>query len=156
MEYRLEVVTLAVSDVDQAVDFYSRVGFNLDVDYHPTDDFRVVQMTPPGSHCSIQFGVGVTDAVPGATRTTYLIVSDVEEAHRGLVENGIEAGPIQHKEPVETWQGGLADGPHPHRRDYASFTRFADPDGNSWVIQEIGWQAPIAANKGSAQDHAMS
>jgi catechol 2,3-dioxygenase-like lactoylglutathione lyase family enzyme len=155
MEYRLEVVTVPVSDVDRAVDFYTRVGFNLDVDYHPTYDFRVVQMTPPGSHCSIQFGVGITDADPGVLRTTYLVVTDVEEARRGLVEQGIKAGPVEHKEPVDEWQGGLADGPHPERQDYASFTRFADPDGNSWVIQEIGWQAPVTAVEGSAQNDVM-
>jgi catechol 2,3-dioxygenase-like lactoylglutathione lyase family enzyme len=153
MDYRLEVVTVPVSDVDRAAEFYSKIGFHLDVDYHPTDNFRVVQMTPPGSHCSIQFGVGLTDAEPGSMRTTYLVVSDVEQARQVLLERGIEAGPVQHKEPVDEWEGGLADGPHPERRDFASFARFSDPDGNGWILQEIGWRAPATATAGAVEGH---
>ncbi len=141
MEYRLEVVTLSVSDVDRALAFYTeQAGFTLDVDYHPTGDFRVVQLTPPGSTCSVQLGVGLTDADPGSARTTYLVVTDIEVAHRELAERGVPVGPIRHKSPVEDWAGGWQPGADPQRRDYATLADFADPDGNTWVLQEIGYR----------------
>lgn len=139
MDYKLEVVTLAVSDVDQALAFYTgQVGFRLDVDYQPSQGFRVVQLTPPGSGCSVQFGVGLTDAAPGSTRTTYLIVSDIVAARGELTGRGVDVGEIRRKSPVEDWEGGWEPGPDPRRRDYASLAGFSDPDGNTWVLQEIG------------------
>jgi catechol 2,3-dioxygenase-like lactoylglutathione lyase family enzyme len=139
MDYQLQVLTLAVSDVERAKAFYTeRVGFALDVDYHPGPGFRVVQLTPPGSACSIQFGIGVTDAPTGGTRTTYLIVTDIEAAHRDLTERGVHVGAIRHKDPVAAWAGGFVPGVDPERRDYASLAEFADDDGNTWVLQEIG------------------
>jgi catechol 2,3-dioxygenase-like lactoylglutathione lyase family enzyme len=137
MDYKLEVMTLAVSDVDTALAFYTSLGFHLDVDYHPRDGFRVVQLTPPGSACSIQFGDGLTDAAPGAARANYLVVEDLEAAHGELVARGIKVGDIRHKAPVAEWAGEFAPGSDPERRAYASLADFADPDGNTWTLQEI-------------------
>jgi catechol 2,3-dioxygenase-like lactoylglutathione lyase family enzyme len=139
MDYQLQVVTLPVSDVDKAAAFYTRqAGFTLDVDYHPVPDFRVVQLTPPGSACSVQIRVGLTDAPPGSARASCLAVADIEAARADLVARGVQVSAIRHKSPVDTWAGGWAPGADPERRDYASFADFADPDGNAWVIQEIG------------------
>ncbi|MEU4293488.1 VOC family protein [Kribbella sp. NPDC026596] len=137
MDYKLEVVTLAVSDVDTALAFYTSLGFHLDVDYHPRDGFRVVQLTPPGSACSIQFGAGLTDAAPGSARASYLVVEDLEAAREELVARGIKVGDIRHKSPVAEWAGEFAPGSDPGRRAYASLADFADPDGNTWTLQEI-------------------
>jgi catechol 2,3-dioxygenase-like lactoylglutathione lyase family enzyme len=135
----IEVVTLPVTDIDRAVRFYvDQAGFTLDVDYAPTDTFRVVQLTPPGSSCSIQLGVGLTDAEAGSVRNTYLIVTDLEAARAALLERGVRVSEIRHKTPVGAWDGSLAPGPDPERGDYASFADFADPDGNTWVLQERG------------------
>ena len=143
MAYKLEVLTLSVSDIDRAVSFYSRqMGFVLDVDYHPAGNFRVVQLTPPGSACSIQIGVGLTDATPGSARTTYLVVTDIEATHRDLTARGVDIGAILHKSPIDDWHGGTEPGVDPQRRDYASLANFVDPDGNGWVLQEIGYQWP--------------
>ena len=139
MDYQLQVITLAVSDVDEAAAFYTRqADFTLDVDYHPVPGFRVVQLTPPGSACSVQLGAGLTDAAPGSARATYLAVTDIEAARAELIGRGVKVSDIRHKSPVETWTGGWAPGADPEQRDYASFADFADPDGNTWVIQEIG------------------
>ena len=137
MDYKLEVVTLAVSDVDTALAFYTSLGFHLDVDYHPRDGFRVVQLSPPGSACSIQFGAGLTDAAPGSARASYLVVEDLEAAREELVARGIKVGDIRHKSPVAEWAGEFAPGSDPERRAYASLAEFADPDGNTWTLQEI-------------------
>jgi catechol 2,3-dioxygenase-like lactoylglutathione lyase family enzyme len=141
MDWQLQVITLPVSDVDKAAAFYTqRVGFTLDVDYHPAADFRVVQLTPPGSACSIQIGTGLTDAVPGSARETYLVVRDIEAARAELTARGVTVSPIRHKSPIDGWAGAFEPGTDPQRRDYASFADFADPDGNTWVIQEIGYR----------------
>jgi catechol 2,3-dioxygenase-like lactoylglutathione lyase family enzyme len=137
---KLEVLTLAVTDVDQALAFYTdKVGFSLDVDYGPNPGFRVVQLTPPGSACSVQFGIGRTDAQPGSARTTYLTVTDLEATHRELSERGVPIGAIQHKAGTDDWQGDWAPGIDSGHRDYASIAEFADPDGNTWLLQEIGY-----------------
>jgi catechol 2,3-dioxygenase-like lactoylglutathione lyase family enzyme len=139
MHYELQVVTLPVSDVDTAKAFYvERAGFALDVDYHPDPSFRVVQLTPPGSACSIQIGVGLTNAPPGSARATVLAVTDIEAARADLEMRGVKVSEIKHKSPVDDWQGGWASQVDPQRRDYASFAEFADPDGNTWHLQEIG------------------
>ncbi len=135
-EFRLEVLTLPVADVDRAVEFYTaRAGFGLDVDYRPNAGFRVVQVTPPGSAASIQFGVGLTDAAPGSARAGYLVVPDIEAARERLAGRGVPVGPLRHKKSAD-WQGDFAPGADPDRRDYASFFDFADPDGNTWIVQE--------------------
>jgi catechol 2,3-dioxygenase-like lactoylglutathione lyase family enzyme len=139
VQYQLEVVILPVTDVDRSLAFYTdQLGFGLDVDYHPTDDFRVVQLTPPGSSCSIQ----LEPAPPGTTstgRTHYLVVPDIETARRELQSRGVEIVNLRHKEPVESWTGNWGAGVDPDRRDYASFADVLDPDGNRWVLQERGY-----------------
>jgi catechol 2,3-dioxygenase-like lactoylglutathione lyase family enzyme len=138
--FSIEVIALPVSDVDRALRFYvDQVGFALDVDYAPNDAFRVVQMTPPGSHCSIQIGKGLTDARAGSLRNVYLVVTDLEAARQRLLEGGVEVSEIRHKTPVGAWDGGFAPGLDSDRRDYASFAYFSDPDGNGWVLQERGY-----------------
>ncbi len=138
--FSVEVITLPVSDLERALRFYvDQVGFTLDVDYSPNDAFRVVQLTPPGSSCSIQIGKGLTDAPVGSLRYVYLVVTDLEAARNRLVERGVEVGEIRHKTPIGVWDGGFALGLDPARGDYASFATFSDPDGNSWVLQERGY-----------------
>jgi catechol 2,3-dioxygenase-like lactoylglutathione lyase family enzyme len=140
LAFRVEVVTLPVSDVDRALLFYvHQLGFTLDVDYGPTDAFRVAQLTPPGSSCSIQLGTGLTDAPAGSVHNTFLVVTDIEAAREGLLTRGVQVSQIRHKTPVGAWDGGFAPGLDPERRDYASFAEFADPDGNTWVLQERGF-----------------
>ncbi len=132
MDFKLELVLLPVSDVDRAKTFYTeQAGFNLDVDHRAGDEFRVVQLTPPGSACSITIGTGITDAVPGSVRGTHLVVADIEAARAELVGRGVDVGEVRHLE-----SGGWVPGPDPERRDYGSFADFRDPDGNSWVLQE--------------------
>ena len=151
MEYLIEVITVPVSDVDKALAFYTeRAGFSLDVDYRPAPGFRIVQLTPPGSACSVQIGAGLTDAAPGSAHATYLAVTDIEAARRELSGRGVKVSGIWHKSPIDDWKGGRQPGPDPQRRDYASFTDFPDPDGNTWILQEIGHrQLDPAAGGGS-------
>lgn len=151
MDYKLQVVTVPVSDVDQAKAFYTqKAGFALDVDYHPGNDYRVVQLTPPGSACSIQIGVGLTDAAPGSARITYLVVTDIEAARQELTERGVQVSEIRHKSLIDDWKGEMEPGVEPTRRDYASLADFADPDGNTWVLQEIGFRLPNTATGGES------
>ena len=139
--FSIEVITLPVSDVDRALEFYlHKVGFKLDVDYVPNDAFRVVQLTPPGSNCSIQIGKGLTGAAAGSVRNVYLVVTDLEAARHRLLERGVEVSEIRHKTPFETWGGSFAPGLDDIRRDYASFADFSDPDGNTWLLQERGYR----------------
>ena len=137
----LEVIPLPVSDIERALRFYvDQVGFTLDVDYSPNERFRVVQLTPPGSRCSIQIGKGLTDAPVGSLRNIYLVVPDVEATRRRLLEQGVEVGEIRHKVPIGAWDGSFAPGLDPARGDYASFANFSDLDGNGWVLQERGYR----------------
>ena len=139
VKFSVEVITLPVSDVERALRFYvDRVGFTLDVDYSPNDAFRVVQLTPPGSGCSIQVGRGLTDAATGSLRNIYLVVTDLAAVRSHLLERGVQVGEIRHKTPIDAWDGGFAPGLDLAHRDYASFANFSDPDGNSWVLQERG------------------
>jgi catechol 2,3-dioxygenase-like lactoylglutathione lyase family enzyme len=139
--FSLEVITLPVSDVERAKRFYvDQVGFTLDVDYAPNDAFRVVQLTPPGSSCSIQIGNGLTGAPIGPARNVYLVVTDLEAARSRLLGRGVQVGEIRHKTPIGAWDGGFASGLDPTRADYASFANFSDPDGNSWVLQERNYR----------------
>jgi catechol 2,3-dioxygenase-like lactoylglutathione lyase family enzyme len=143
VKFSVEVITLPVSDVERALRFYvDRVGFTLDVDYAPNDAFRVVQLTPPGSGCSIQIGRGLTDAPVGSLRNVYLVVTDLEAARIRLREHGVDVDEIRHKVPIDAWDGSLAPGLDHGRRDYASFAGFSDPDGNRWVLQERGYRNP--------------
>jgi catechol 2,3-dioxygenase-like lactoylglutathione lyase family enzyme len=139
MKALLEVVILPVSDPDVSLHFYrDLVGFDLDVDYAPAPDFRVVQLTPQGSSTSIQFGVGLQDTPAGCVRGLYLVVPDIEIARRELVDRGVSVSDIRHKDTNGGWRGGFRVGPDPDRGDYASFADFRDPDGNGWVLQERG------------------
>ncbi len=137
--FSLEVITVPVTDVDRALRFYGeQVGFALDVDYAPTASFRVVQLTPPGSSCSIQLGSGLTDAPPGSVRNVVLVVDDLEAVRTRLLEREVCVSQIRHKTPIDGWDGGFAPGIDPARSDYASFADFSDLDGNRWVLQERG------------------
>jgi catechol 2,3-dioxygenase-like lactoylglutathione lyase family enzyme len=139
--FSIEVITLPVSDIERALHFYvDLVGFTLDVDYSPNDHFRVVQLTPPGSSCSIQIGKGLTDAPAGSLRNVYMVVPDLEAARTRLLEREVKVGEIRHKTPIGIWDGGFAPGLDPARGDYASFANFSDPDGNIWVLQERGYR----------------
>jgi catechol 2,3-dioxygenase-like lactoylglutathione lyase family enzyme len=132
MNYRIEAITLPVSDVDRAKAFYEQAGWNLDVDTEPAPGMRVVQLTPPGSDCSITFGTGMDQSEPGSYRSTYLVVSEIEPAHRDLKERGIPVSDIFHYGPE-----GQVPGADPEHRDYWSYATFADPDGNTWLLQEV-------------------
>jgi catechol 2,3-dioxygenase-like lactoylglutathione lyase family enzyme len=130
MDWKLEVVVVPVSDVDRAKSFYTDgVGFTLDVDHAAGDDFRVVQLTPPGSACSITL-MKNPDAA-GSVDGLHLVVSDIDLAHTELTERGTDASEIFHFE-----DGAQLPGPDPERRDYGSFFSFSDPDGNSFIVQE--------------------
>ena len=130
----LEVVPLPVGDVDRALAFYTeRAGFTLDVDYHPTSEFRVVQLTPPESACSVHL---VTADSPSRLHTLCLVTPDLAAERAKLIARGVPVSEVRHKDPVETWTGGWSEGLDPQRRDYASFADFADPDGNTWTLQE--------------------
>jgi catechol 2,3-dioxygenase-like lactoylglutathione lyase family enzyme len=137
MEMKLELVILPVTDVDRAKAFYAeRLGFAVDVDHKAGESFRVVQLTPPGSACSIAVGVGITDAEPGSVRGLHLVVTDIVATREALFARGVEVGAVRHMGPT-----GWQDGPHPERSDYNSFAQLADPDGNSWLLQERGHAA---------------
>lgn len=135
VEYKLELVLVPVTNVDRAKAFYTELaGFRLDVDHRAGDEFRVVQLTPPGSACSISIGIGLTDAPPGSAQGLHLVVTDIKEARAELVERGLDIGDIHH-----FVDGARKPGAHPNRGDYESFARFSDPDGNTWVLQEVGF-----------------
>ena len=134
MDMRLEVIVLPVTDVDRAKDFYGeKLGFALDVDHQPNDRFRVVQFTPPGSACSITFGIGLGETTAAPVKGIHLCVADIEEAVAELRERGVAVSPIRHM-----GQSGWEEGPDPERRKYGSYSFFTDPDGNGWVLQEVG------------------
>jgi catechol 2,3-dioxygenase-like lactoylglutathione lyase family enzyme len=139
MDMKLEVVVVPVSDVDRAKHFYEKLGFHLDIDYVPPNDFRgrVVQFTPPGSDASIQICKGLTSAAPGSLQNTYLAVSDVEAARADLVGRGIEVSEVFHR-----GSEGRVAGRHPEGSNYRSFASFTDPDGNTWLMQEIQKRLP--------------
>lgn len=132
MDFKLELILLPVTDVDRAKAFYElKMGFQLDVDHQPNDQFRVVQLTPPGSACSITFGRGITEATPGSVVGTHLVVTDLAAARELLVSRGVEVGDIRHMTP-DGWQPG----PDPEHARFNSFADLTDPDGNGWVLQE--------------------
>jgi catechol 2,3-dioxygenase-like lactoylglutathione lyase family enzyme len=143
MKASFEVVILPVSDADRSPRFYrDQLGFELGVDYAPSPDFRVVQLTPHGSNSSIQFGVGLTDAPDapaGSVRSLYLVVRDIEATQGELRGRGLGVSEIRHKDTDGGWRGGYLPDLDPGRRDYASFADFRDPDGNAWVLQERGY-----------------
>jgi catechol 2,3-dioxygenase-like lactoylglutathione lyase family enzyme len=137
VDYKFELVVVPVTDVDRAKAFYEKsCGFNVDVDHAAGEDFRVVQLTPPGSACSVTIGKGLTDAMPGCFKGLHLMVTDIEAARAEMVERGVEVAPVRHMV-----NGEWTPGPDPNHADYDSFAEFADPDGNTWVLQERGYSA---------------
>jgi catechol 2,3-dioxygenase-like lactoylglutathione lyase family enzyme len=138
VDMKLEVVVVPVSDVDRATHFYEALGFRMDIDYVGDDDFRVVQLTPPGSECSIIVGSGITSAAPGSAEGLQLVVLDIEAARADLVGRGVDVS-----EPFHDVGGVFHHaGTDPERGDYGSFASFSDPDGNGWLLQEVKTRAP--------------
>jgi catechol 2,3-dioxygenase-like lactoylglutathione lyase family enzyme len=135
----LEVQVIAVSDVDRAKAFYEQVGWRLDEDVAPMDGLRIVQLTPPGSGCSVAFGEGITTAAPGSAEAT-LVVTDIELSHKELVATGIEVQDVWHGPPFPVT--ARQPGPDPERASYSSFCSFEDPDGNLWIVQEVTTRRP--------------
>jgi catechol 2,3-dioxygenase-like lactoylglutathione lyase family enzyme len=133
MEYRIELIFVPVSDTDRAKAFYTeQLGCRLDVDHRAGDAFRVVQVTPPGSACSLTFGVNVGAGVPGSVKGLHLVVDDIEAARAHLDAAGVQHSGVKHFQ-----KGEMADGADPERRDYGSYIFFDDPDGNGWAVQEV-------------------
>jgi len=167
---KLEVVVIPVSDVDRAKEFYARLGWRLDADVISGAGSRLIQFTPPGSGCSIQFGANlfgatVASAAPGSLQGLYLIVSDIEAARDELIAHGVEASEVFH---CATGYGcrfagndDRVSGPQPGRGSYGSFISFRDPDGNGWLLQEVttrlpGRVDPAATSFGSTSDLASA
>ncbi len=145
MDMRLEVVVLPVADVDRAKDFYQELGWRMDADFTSGPDFRVVQLTPPGSPSSVIFGTGITNAVPGSLDAPLLIVDDIQEARDEIAGHGVPISEVFHDKGGVFHRAGTAGripGPDPDRRSYASFASFSDPDGNGWLLQEIVTRLP--------------
>jgi catechol 2,3-dioxygenase-like lactoylglutathione lyase family enzyme len=133
VDFKLELVVVPVSDVDRAKDFYvDRMGFNVDVDHSAGDAFRVVQLTPPGSACSITIGTGLPQVAPGTYQGLHLVVTDIVAARAWLVERGVVAS-----EPFHFGAEGQTPGLDPKRGDYGTFLSLSDPDGNGWLVQEV-------------------
>ncbi|MBV1850546.1 VOC family protein [Catellatospora sp. NEAU-YM18] len=141
MDMKLEVVVLPVADVDRALAFYRGLGWRLDAEYEAGPTFRIVQLTPPGSACSVHFGRGLTSASPGSAQGTYLVVTDLEKAREDLLSRGVEVSGVYHN-VYDSGAQERVDGPSPDGRSYANFATFADPDGNTWVLQEVTQRAP--------------
>ena len=146
IDMKLEVVVIPVSDVDRAKEFYSRLGWRLDADRSAGNNFRLVQFTPPGSGSSIQFGVNLTSAAPGSAQAMLLAVPDIEAARQELIARGVGASEVFHCDTRTACRfpgvGTRISGPHPERLSYSSFVSFTDPDGNSWLLQEVTQRLP--------------
>ena len=144
VETKLEIVVLPVSDVDRAKRFYGGLGWRLDADFAAGEDWRLVQMTPPGSPCSVMFGKGFTPAAPGSVQGTFLVVDDLKAARAKLIGFGVEVSEVFHFEGglLTLATKGRTPGPDPEGRSYFSFASFSDPDGNGWLLQEITTRLP--------------
>jgi catechol 2,3-dioxygenase-like lactoylglutathione lyase family enzyme len=136
-EFRLEDITLPVSDVDRAKAFYESLGWRLDIDFEPAPGLRVVQFTPTGSGCSISFGKGLTESEPGSLKRLETAVYDIEAAREDLIGKDVEVGELYH-----LGENGFEPGPDPDGRSYNTFVEFSDPDGNGWLLQEIRERLP--------------
>jgi len=144
MDMKLEVVVLPVTDVDRAKDFYKGLGWREDADILAGPDYRVVQMTPPGSLASVIFGTGLSSSTPGSG-DAQLVVDDIEAARAELAAKGVQVSEVFHDSTGIFHHGGTAErvsGPAPDRASYGSFLSFADPDGNTWFVQEITTRLP--------------
>jgi catechol 2,3-dioxygenase-like lactoylglutathione lyase family enzyme len=146
VDTKIEVAVIPVADADRSKEFYAKLGWRLDADFPFNNGFRVVQFTPPGSGCSVQFGTKMTSAEPGSAQGLYLIVSDVASARKDLVARGIEVSEVFHAgtpgAQFQTDGSGRISGPAPERATYNSFATFRDPDGNGWLFQEITTRLP--------------
>jgi catechol 2,3-dioxygenase-like lactoylglutathione lyase family enzyme len=139
VDLKLEVVVIPVSDVDRSRRFYQSLGWRLDADFASGENWRGVQMTPPGSPCSIHFGKGITTAVPGSVKNLYLVVSDIEAARGELIARGANVSEAFH---FAAFGGPPVPGRDPNGRSYGTYASFSDPDGNSWLLQEITTRLP--------------
>jgi catechol 2,3-dioxygenase-like lactoylglutathione lyase family enzyme len=169
VDMKFEVIVIPVADVDRAKAFYTKLGWRLDADFSFDNGFRVVQFTPPGSGCSVQFGTKITTAAPGSAQGLYLIVPDVEAARKELVARGIEVSEVFHAlKPGAQFRPeseGRVSGPDPGHRSYFSFATFSDPDGNTWLFQEIitrlhgrglgNLDVPVGNHAGPEIDHVL-
>jgi catechol 2,3-dioxygenase-like lactoylglutathione lyase family enzyme len=147
IQMRLEALVIPVSDIDRAKQFYASLGWRLDADFPFDNGFRVVQFTPPGSGCSIQFGANITSAAPGSAQGLYLIVSDVEAARGEIAARGVNISEVFHAgAPGAQFQpdgtSGRLRGPAPDHASHRSYAAFSDPDGNTWLLQEITTRLP--------------
>jgi catechol 2,3-dioxygenase-like lactoylglutathione lyase family enzyme len=145
MEMRLEVVVVPVADVDKGKDFYQELGWRLDADLATGPDFRVVQLTPPGSPCSIIFGTGITSAAPGSAEGLQLVVADIDAARQELISRGADVSEVFHDAGGVFHHAGneaRAAGPAPEHKSYGSFVSFGDPDGITWFVQEVTTRLP--------------
>jgi len=146
MDMKFEVVVIPVADVDRSKAFYSKLGWRFDADFPFDNGFRIVQYTPPGSGCSVQFGTKITTAAPGSAQGLYLIVSDVEAARKELVALRVEVSEVFHaSKPGGQFRpesNGRVSGPDPGHSSYSSFATFNDPDGNTWLLQEVTTRLP--------------
>jgi len=143
---KLEAIVIPVADVARSKEFYAALGWQLDADYPFDNGFRIVQFTPPGSGCSVQFGSKLTSAAPGSAQGLYLVVSDIEAARRDLVARGVEVSEVFHAGiPGAQFQmdgSGRINGPDPDHATYRSFATFQDPDKNTWLLQEVTTRLP--------------
>ena len=148
LDLKLEAVVIPVSDVDRAKRFYANLGWRLDADFPFDNGFRVVQFTPPGSGCSVQFGANITSAAPGSAHGLYLIVTAIQAARDELAARGVEVSEVFHagapgaQFQLDADSGGRVGGPAPDHASYGSFATFSDPDGNSWLLQEVTNRLP--------------
>jgi len=147
VDFKLEVVVIPVADVDRAKKFYGDIGWRLDADFPFDNGFRIVQFTPPGSGCSIQFGTKVTSSAPGSAQSNYLVVSDIAAAQGELASRGVNVSEVFHAgAPGADFQpegsSTRLSGPAPDRTSYGSYATFSDPDGNSWLLQEVTSRLP--------------
>jgi catechol 2,3-dioxygenase-like lactoylglutathione lyase family enzyme len=151
VEVNLEVIVIAVGDVDRAKRFYESLGWRLDADVDGGQDFRLVQFTPPGSGCSVQFGINLISAAPGSGQILYLVVSDIEVARDDLMARGVEVSEVFHEgQPGARFHDiGRVTGLSPDRGSYGSFASFMDPDGNGWLIQEVTTRIPGRIDPGA-------
>jgi catechol 2,3-dioxygenase-like lactoylglutathione lyase family enzyme len=146
VDMRLEVVVIPVANVDRSKKFYTKLGWRLDADFPSDNGFRVIQFTPPGSGCSVQFGSKMTSAMPGSAQGLYLVVSDVAAARNDLIARGIQVSEVFHPgtpgAQFQTNGSGRISGPAPEHATYGSFATFRDPDGNGWLLQEVTTRLP--------------
>jgi catechol 2,3-dioxygenase-like lactoylglutathione lyase family enzyme len=144
VDLKLEVVAIPVADVDRARRFYEGLGWRVDADFANGDGWRVVQITPPGSSCSVMFGEGFTTAAPGSVQGTFLVVDDLKTARAELVARGVTVSEVFHFESdlLVAKDSGRTPGPDPKGRSYFTFASFSDPDGNTWLLQQVTTRLP--------------